>query len=279
MKSSIYPIDIETGEIVPGITMLDQEDRDRRKKYWDIQNNKDIRRRNHKPLGSFVMSTCRERQFSDLSTIDTTRLIFLCSYMGYDGLLIKNEHTPMKREDIPKIIGYSKSTTDTFLSNVRQYINENSNGTLQVVDTFFRKKPKGSKERLTKFYVQAVRKLYKETPKSKRANLGRVFQMLEYVNVEFNILCENVYATELSEVSPMTLKQFCAETGYDWSQVSRLKRVFESITFPVNGEEQHFIAFVNTEGRPGECRIVINPHILYGGHNYEKVEVLGLFFK
>ena len=44
MKDTIYPIDIATGEYVQGIQMTDEEERKRRKKYWELRNAKELRR-------------------------------------------------------------------------------------------------------------------------------------------------------------------------------------------------------------------------------------------
>ena len=51
MKDTIYPIDIATGEYVQGIQMTDEEERKRRKKYWELRNAKELRRIDHGPLG------------------------------------------------------------------------------------------------------------------------------------------------------------------------------------------------------------------------------------
>ena len=53
MKDTIYPIDIATGEYVQGIQMTDEEERKRRKKYWELRNAKELRRIDHGPLGKF----------------------------------------------------------------------------------------------------------------------------------------------------------------------------------------------------------------------------------
>lgn len=44
MKRTIYPIDVETGEIVSGIQMTDEEDRARRKLFAERQHDKTVRR-------------------------------------------------------------------------------------------------------------------------------------------------------------------------------------------------------------------------------------------
>ena len=53
-----------------------------------------------------------------------------------------------------------------------------------------------------------------------------------------------------------------------------------SLVFDVDGEQRHFVAFVTNKASPNaeDRLIVINPRVLYGGHNFERVEAFALFF-
>ena len=87
--------------------------------------------------------------------------------------------------------------------------------------------------------------------------------------------------TDLSRVAPMTLKEFCDETGYAVSKAHRLVVDLCSLVFDVDGEQRHFVAFVTNKASPNaeDRLIVINPRVLYGGHNFERVEAFALFFR
>ena len=223
MKDTIYPIDIATGEYVQGIQMTDEEERKRRKKYWELRNAKELRRIDHGPLGKFYLSACRSEQFEGLKPQDITRLIYLVSHLNYKSVLMLNERRKMTLTDLPAVLNVSDSTAKRFWDNVSgRYITQECDGTLVVQGTFFRGKQKYITERLTKFYIQSVQKLYRATPTSKQGCLGRVFQLLAFINVEYNILCRNPEETDLSRVAPMTLKEFCDETGYAVSKAHRL---------------------------------------------------------
>lgn len=280
MKPTIVPVDTETGEIVTGVTMQDEEDRRRAREYWERQNNKELRRADHGPLGKFYLSVCRTDQFEGLRPQDITRLIFLASHLNYRNALMLNERKKMTLDDLPDVLGVSPSTARRFWDKVKnRYIVQSDDGSLIVGDTFFRGRQKHITERLTKFYIQAVQRLYKATPPNKHSCLGRVFQLLAYVNVEFNVLCHDPAETDLSKVAPMSFKEFCEETGYSWSKAHRLAQDLSEVTFDVDGEQRHFVAFVSTEATSSDKMIVVNPRILYGGHNFERVEAFALFFK
>lgn len=282
MKDTIFPIDIATGEYVQGIQMTDEEDRKRRKEYWELRNAKVLRRIDHGPLGKFYLSACCSNQFEGLKPQDVTRLIFVASYLNYQSVLMMNERREMTLGDLPDVLNVSESTAKRFWNNVSgRYIVEEFDGTLVVQGTFFRGKQKHITERLTKFYICAVRKLYKATPTSKHACLGRIFQLLAHINVEFNILSHNPEETDLAKVIPMTLKEFCNAVGYDASKAHRLVADLCTLVFDVDGEQRHFVAFVtNKASQNAEDRlIVVNPRVLYGGHNFERVVAFALFFR
>ena len=241
---------------------------------------RELRRMDHGPLGKFYLSACRTNQFEGLRPQDVTRLIYLASHLNYKSVLMVNERRKMTPSDLPEVLGVSDATVKRFWDKVNgRYILQNDDESLVVKDTFFRGKQKHIVERLTKFYIQSVQKLYKSTPTSKHGYLGRVFQLLAHISVEFNILCHNPEETDLSKVSPMTFKQFCEETGYNWSKAHRLAQDLSSIMFDVDGEQRHFVAFATTEVTSNDRLIVVNPRVIYGGHNFERVEAFALFFK
>lgn len=279
MKNTIYPIDIETGEIPQGIQMTDETDRARRKLFAKKQWDKTIRRKDHIPLGEFYMTPCRENQFEGLQPHDIARLVYLATFMDYDCIL-KYNGNHLTVDNLPQLLEVSQKTFDRLWEKIQgRYIAESEDGTLTVISDFLRGKQKRIQERLTKVFIKKLQALYQNTPKSKRRLLGYVFQLLYHVNVEYNILAKNPLENELSLVEPITLKEFASMIGYNESQISRLEKAYSEVAFMCDGRLQHFCAFVdhgrNTEGR----FIVINPRIFYAGKCHEQVDMLGLFFK
>lgn len=280
MKGTIVPVDIETGKIVAGVTMQDEKDRRRAREYWERQNAKVLRRTDHGPLGQFYMTACRDSQFSELMPQDTARLIYTASFMGYDNILKLNERQNMTVEDLENILQLSKSTFTRFWAKVKgQFVFEQEDGSIIVRDCFFRGKQKAIHERLTKVFIQKIQALYRSTPVSKHRYLGYIFQLLSYVNVQYNVLCQNPLETELDQVSLITIRGFCRMIGYNESQVSRLKKVYSDIVFQCDGELRHFCAFVDCGRKTDDRFVIVNPRVFYAGDCFEQVEVLGLFFK
>lgn len=279
MKDTIFPIDITTGEYVQGIQMTDEEDRKRRKEYWEKQNDKTIRRKDHLNLGEFYMTPCHKNQFDGLQPHDVARLVYLATFMDYDYIL-KSRDTHLTVDDLPKLLEVSKKTFNRLWEKIQgRYITESEDGSLTVVSGFLRGKQKRIEERLTKVFIQKPQALYRNTPKSKRRLLGYVFQLLYHVNVQYNILAKNPLESELELVEPITVKEFAAMIGYDESQVSRLEKAYSDVAFMCDGRLQHFCAFVDHGGNAEGRFVVINPRIFYAGKCHEQADVLGLFFR
>lgn len=77
----------------------------------------------------------------------------------------------------------------------------------------------------------------------------------------------------------MTFKQFCQETGCNWTKFHRLAKDLSSVTLEVDKEQRHFVAFVSANATSQDRLIVVNPRVFYGGHHFESVEAFALFFK
>jgi hypothetical protein len=131
--------------------------------------------------------------------------------------------------------------------------------------------------RYQQFYRRAVRQLYHATPVSKHGHLGQIFQILPFVNIEYNIVCRNPMETKLDKVKPLTLDEFCALVGYDPTQRGRLLRDYDAIRFDVDGRAERFCSFVTSGADLTTARIFVNPHILYHGRHPQQVQILGKF--
>ena len=101
--------------------------------------------------------------------------------------------------------------------------------------------------------------------------------MLPYINIEFNLLCYNPLETELEKVQLMSLADFCAEIDYNVSNLNRLMQIYRKLRFEVNGIQERFCSFSYDGIDRTQSTIAVNPHVLYNGSDYRKVEVLGAF--
>lgn len=279
-KSKLRVIDAETGEIVDGVTVVTDEQRMRRRKYWQQRNNAE---KPYSDFKSFVLYLHKgSNGFENLKPQTAARLVYLSTYLSYkDNILYYTRKTKMNKSRMAEVLGLKRSAFDTFLRDAVD------SGLLFEDDDGWKLSPfsfrKGDVENVRydimfKVYVDAVRDLYRSIDKNMHQYLGYVFLMLPFVNTEWNIVCKNdVFETDLHSVEPMSVGEFCDTIGYGRANAQRLIKNFHSIRFPCDGEMQRFCSFV-WEPEKTDMRIFINPNVFYAGKHPEQVEALGLFF-
>jgi hypothetical protein len=218
--------------------------------------------------------------FDGLSPADVTRMIYLCTYMNYDGRLMKSERVPMMREDIEDVLGLSHAQTWRFWCAVtdKGYLAEDGNGGLFPDRKRFRKKAmKRGGIWYQKIYVKGVRSLYKSSDVRQHGQIGALFALLPYVNIEHNVLCYNPEEKDLDGVSFMNLRQFCEAIHYDVKGLKRKLRELREITFDVGGHKERFYSVTGDGVDLEASRLFVNPNILYSGTNPEAVRTLAAF--
>jgi len=209
------------------------------------------------------------------------RLVFLSTFLKWeDGALLLTQRSKMSRDDLPEILGFSRQTASRFLDEASpNYITLDSANNLYMNPKIFYRGEigrHGESASWRKIYTDSVRKLYRMAGKNNHRYLGYVFKMLPFISIEYNGLCGDIFEKDLALVQFMTDADFCNRIGYDYSAVSRLKKIYRRIRFDVDGHMEPFCAFVEAGD---STRIFVNPHILYNGTRPEMVAVLGSFCK
>lgn len=251
----------------------------RQQEYTKRKEQEEIRRRsvsNNKALGKFVF--LRNVPYLDLSPETMTRLVYLNTFVGFEGnLLINNRGNPIQRRDLPEVLKVSKTVASVFFNEVcPKYIQQRDDGTLvSSSDYFVRGKLKHAQDSFyRKMYITGIRKLYSETPPTRHKHLGYLFALLPFINTEYNMLCHNPMETEMDLIQPITLSEFCEMIRFRFSNVSRLKQIYKELRFNVGNSRQRFCTFVNDGVDIGKSLIFVNPRILYSGNDFSKVEIL-----
>lgn len=244
---------------------------------------KNLRRETNKPLGSFYFIPTSE-QFTNIAPETVTRLIYLNSFVGYnDNKLMLTERTPMKRKDLAEILNVSKSTISRFWKEVSPvYITESDSGLIFSNNIIFKRGSiKDAKEYLQyqKIYINGVRKLYEATERNNHRQLGYLFKLLPFINLEYNMLCYNPLETDIEKIELVSIADFCKMIGYDIAHLNKLMSIYRSIQFDVGGRYERFCAITYDGINKNNAKIFVNPHILYCGSDYNKVEILGAFCK
>ena len=235
-------------------------------------------------LGKFYFVPADTR-FNGIMPETVTRLVFLATYLQYDSnRLMLTERTPMRRRDLPAILGLSKATVSRFWHEVSPiYVQEDKDGLMLFNSDVFKRGriPRKRFIQYQKFYVDGIRKLYNGTAVKYHRRLGYLFKLLPYVNIEYNVLCspDCVPELDIENVNMISLAEFCTLIGFDTKHAHDLVQTYKEILFDVRGTRERFVSLVYDGIDKQRARIFVNPHIFYHGSDYKKVETLGAFCK
>lgn len=286
-------LDLDTGEVAEyqnmdikiNSTIITPEQQAARKKYFEEQQKRELDRKliytELRKLGNFYFISVGH-SIDDISSESATRLIYLGTYLPQESnILMYKKNKPLLVDDLPKVMNLSRQTINRFIMEASAYIIVNANGTLTLdKNKFIRGRlPDIITECFQRVYIKNVQGLYHNISPGNHRQLGYIFKMLPYLNTEYNILCWNPDESELDNIIPLSLKEFCEECGYNYNQISRLRKIYAGITFDVKGTRENFCSFVHNGLDINSAKIFVNPHIVYSGTNYERVKVLGHFCK
>lgn len=234
--------------------------------------------------GPFVWSVyaTTTKLYPDISSATLTRLIFLATYVWYDGKLHKSIAKMMRKEDAEIEMRLPKETFRRFWNEVVDLgiLAEDEDGTILMNKKYFQKGRLDIPNQVmaaTRIYIRGVRELYwASTPKSHK-KLSILFQIVPFVSREFNVICWNPQETDQTLLKPMSLAELCEAIGYDATNASRIGKMLLDPKFTTkdSDKEQSVVRFVT-----GDCKryeIFIHPEIYYAGHQWENVKILGCF--
>ena len=292
-----FTINTDTGEATEMITIMvpfgthwqtpeQQEKAKKRAEYLKQREQKEYYKKLvGKELGNFYWILADD-VFSDLQPQTVAKLVMLCTYLYYDDMFRKSTKTTIKKSDLQQILNISKKAAYDFWREVKdRYITERD-GDLYIseqANIFRGKLPKAQEPEVIhyqKAYINSIRKLYRVTSIRKHKQLGYIFKLLPYINLEYNIFCKDPFISEIDDIMPLSVVDLCGLIGYNVSQSARLLRELQALTFDINHRQEFLISYVDNGGNTPQSKMVfVNPHILYNGSNFQKVEVLGAFCK
>ena len=289
----VFRVEKSTGEatelqriyVEPGSIVLSPAQQ-RARKAWIEQQKKDAEKKKYREmaknaLGNFYF-ILTSNLFPDLAPQAITRMIMLCTFLDYNGRLMLTPKKPMQREDIARILRLTPTPAYYFWKEVGdKYITERDDGLYLLPDAacFRGTIPQGIKgQQLQKVYIKTVRALYNATETRKHKQLGYVFRLLPCINLQYNILCKNPLETSLNMVEPLTVADLCSILGYKVNQAARLIKELRQLKYVFNGKIEYLISYVDNGNSTASSRkIFVNPHVIYNGADYRRVEVLGSF--
>ena len=191
------------------------------------------------------------------------RLIYLSTICDYDGVL------PPKSV-IKKKLKLSDKYWSYFFMELRSnnlILEDEETGALCLNKDFFIKgslKEMSDKRDCTRLFCNFIQDVYDACDNIKSINqISYLYKLIPFVNRRTNIVCYNPKEQDPEKVYPITLGEFCDMIGYSRKNARRL--VSDLLSLKCNG--QNLIGFFVTNLNQTSWKIIVNPHIYYGGQN------------
>lgn len=293
MNKLIFCVDEQTGELIPAdqnkyviydVDMLSA---------YKAKTQKELRMeygmRAAKPGDRFIWFGYRVGGLwmPEFPVADVSRIVFLTTYLSYRGYLTGDNHRALSKKAVKRLLGLSASKFYAFWNlALESHLLDEKDGKIFPDHGTFRKgilrkaeiaRKAESGRYVTRLYIDGIRRLI-DGPYSQSAKVaGYIFQLIPFVNREFNIVCHNPLETDLNKVNPMTFPELCDLVGYHKQNAHRMRGQLTGMKITVDGVEQQAVSYENYPSGSLKYGIFINPNIYYAGGDSAAVELLGAF--
>lgn len=272
----------DTGEIIEDVTKIIT------KKQSDLISKK-IKDSLFRDESNFIFLTFKRlnelnlRYNEILDQADITRIIYMSTFLNYDNKLMKTERKPMTKEMLFKKMNMEKSGFNKFYKRLLTtdiIIEKDNELFLNKKYCFCGRLNKNTKNdtesSVIRIYKAQVQYLYETIETSKHKQLAVFFMLIPFLNNEYNIVCENPLEEEIKEIIPLSIENLAEIYDYNIKSFIILINSLSRLT-DIQGE-QIIKQVENVVGVRKYNTIVVNPKIIYAGHNYKNVEFLSVLF-
>ena len=258
-----------------GALVITEYDRERRQKQKETTEFNEKVKHNSKKHGGFTFLRI-ENALTEINPATVGRLAYLSTYMEYGNqLLMRSKNRPM-----PDVLLNSRDTTNKFYNESKNagLIEDHGSEGLYMNEVFFRDQTTDKNQ--IRLYRKTIQQLYKRTLPKYIKNFGFIIQLVSYINREWNVVCHNPLEKDSDKVRIMTMKELCEAIDYDYSHISRLNEALFGLAFDWNGRKQALCASIEFTTEEGKQKgLIVNPHLIFAGTDFKKVEGYGMFFR
>jgi len=272
----LVDLNLETGELnnVCGTFISDKQ-----KQSYVKQKRK---RKTQNDYGAFTwfLYNRAEDIFPNLKQSNITRIMFIATYLNYDGYLSHDNKKAniINKKNMNELLKLSTKEFYRFYNEmIEQKIFIEQDDSIYLNKKIFKK---GEINNLstdyTRICVKGVRTLYEQVKPKQHKILAYIFKLLPYINYQYNIVCKNPLESEQELIKPFTFTEICELFGIDKSHSNRFKN--DLLKFGINKNPLIGLVTINNFKLNKLMEyIFINPNVYYSGNNYKAVEILGCF--
>lgn len=276
MKLAI--INLDTGEIVRSFTGKTYDTIRQQRQYLEKYNAK-LMDNNCRDF-IWILYDVSQELYPNIQPQDITRLMYIVTYLGYEGYLVYDNHISMNKKGVYNKLNISRQQCDRFYQtmidnnifieqNNKIYINQECFSRGRIYQAIKYKKD------IIKLYTNTVRNIYEKIPVQSHKHFGYIFKILPFVNQQYNIVCKNPQEQKYSEIEPLSLDELCDIIHYTSKQRNKIIKELKT-DFNINGQPlvRHIIH--KTMYKNGNTKMLfINPKIYHVGDKWKKLSFWG----
>ncbi|MBU5265728.1 hypothetical protein [Virgibacillus proomii] len=219
-------------------------------------------------------------RFPFLSKSDLARLMFVGTYISWEtNHLVYDNGRPINKKNLGELLGMSRNAYATFYRSLTKngILSEAETGLIVDSSLFFRgdlsNAPEQTKNlQYTRMFRKTIRDLYNMFNGRSIKKLSVIYEILPYVNFNYNIICHNPSEVQQDKITPMTIKELAQKLGYaDYRKLMRALRDIKIDDISVFG-------FFSVERDSRKKKVVVNPAVVYAG-NGKHLEAIKILFR
>lgn len=225
---------------------------------------------------TWLLHTTKEELGFEIADASLTRLIYLSTYLHYNGYLVDNDGNSISKGLCKELLGLSEGGFFAFWNEMMDnHIFTYEEDRIFLNKKYFKKGQLQKNEHAMRLNCDSIRYLYEHCQNANgHKKLSYIFKIIPWINLEWNIACWNPEETERKFIKYMTLGDFAERVGYGRKNARRLAKDLSAVKFkrPKEYESKHAFLYVAYTGfNPDQWVVVMNPMVYYGGTDYRKV--------
>lgn len=189
-----------------------------------------------------------ERSFDNLNNPTISRLVYLATYVNKDNYIAYDNGQLLSRGQLQSLLKLGDTSFKSLLIEAKKYnyLIEDEQG-FQINSNIFGKGKlqKAKDQRAAKLFIYSTRFLYEHATIDSHKTLAYMYMILPYVNLTYNVLCENPWETDKAKITKMSVDTLCAKLGLNISHSKRFVNQLLKIQYPdKNGDSRGVLVAV-----------------------------------
>lgn len=196
---------------------------------------------------------------NDFRDSDILKLIYLCSLIGKNNILMDTERTILNFNSLKSKMKLSKTEFYRFynlLLKNKIVLEDDGKLILSSNIAIFGDIKDNCCSRYIKIYTNDVRYLYSSSEPRNHKRLSMLYRLAPHLHIKHNILCSNIFETEKDSIKPLKIKELSAIFEYNELSFRRLIKYLGTLKDKDNIPILQVI----------DGSIVISPKVMYGSY-------------